>query len=167
MGGGMTAIDVATQVKLLGAENVTIFYRRGVENMNASEYEQEVAQTNGVTIRHWLQPNALEVKNGAISAITMEYTSASGGPLSGTGETVTVEADQVFKAIGQTPATELITSSGITVEKGRIAVDENRKTNKSKVWAGGDCVAGGEDLTVVSVEDGKLAAEDIHKALSA
>jgi glutamate synthase (NADPH/NADH) small chain len=167
IGGGMTAIDVATQVKLLGAENVTIFYRRGVENMNASEYEQEVAQTNGVTIRHWLQPNALEVKNGAISAITMEYTSASGGSLSGTGETVTVEADQVFKAIGQTPATELITSSGITVEKGRIAVDENRKTNKSKVWAGGDCVAGGEDLTVVSVEDGKLAAEDIHKALSA
>lgn len=166
IGGGMTAIDVATQVKLLGAENVTIFYRRGVENMNASEYEQEIAQTNGVTIRHWLQPHALKVTYGSISAITMEYTSITDGSLVGTGETLTVEADQVFKAIGQTPAEELIASAGIDLNKGRIIVDENRKTSNAKIWAGGDCIAGGEDLTVVSVEDGKLAAEDIHKALS-
>ncbi len=167
IGGGMTAIDVATQVKLLGAENVTIFYRRGEDNMNASAYEQDVAQTNGVTIRHWLQPHALEVTDGSVSAINMEYTQSASGSLSGTGEIISVQADQVFKAIGQTPAEEILSAAGINLEKGRIAVDENRKTNHSKIWAGGDCVAGGEDLTVVSVEDGKLAAEDIHKALSA
>jgi len=139
IGGGMTAIDVATQAKLLGAESVTIFYRRGAESMNASRYEQEVAQTNGVTIRHWLQPHSLNVEDGSITSITMEYTSDINGSLSGTGETITVNADQVFKAI---------------------------KTDNPKIWAGGDCIAGGEDLTVVSVEDGKLAAEDIHKALS-
>ena len=165
IGGGMTAIDVATQAKLLGAENVTIFYRRGQENMNASEYEQEVAQTNGVTIRHWLQPDALVVENGTITGITMEYT-AMNGSLKGTGEKITVEADQVFKAIGQTSIHEMLEALNIDLEKGRIAVDANRKTSHEKVWAGGDCVAGGEDLTVVSVEDGKLAAEDIHKALS-
>lgn len=167
IGGGMTAIDIATQIKLLGAENVTIFYRRGQESMNASDYEQEVAQTNGVTIRHWLQPRSLEVSEGAISAITLEYTSGSNGSLKGTGETVTVPADQVFKAIGQSPASLLLEEAGLQLEKGRISVDENRRTSNPKVWAGGDCVAGGEDLTVVSVEDGKLAAEDIHRALSA
>ena len=56
IGGGMTAIDAAVQSKLLGAEQVTICYRRGQEHMNASEYEQDLATANGVVIRHWLQP---------------------------------------------------------------------------------------------------------------
>ena len=73
-GGGMTAIDIATQVKLLGAENVTIAYRRGQESMNASGYEQEVAKRNGVAIRHWLQPHSLAVEDGAVAGITLEYT---------------------------------------------------------------------------------------------
>ncbi|EFL87599.1 NAD(P)-dependent oxidoreductase [Ahrensia sp. R2A130] len=167
IGGGMTAIDIAAQTKLLGAENVTIFYRRGMENMNASQYEQDHAQKHGVTIRQWLQPKALHVTDGAVSGMTFEYTSGTNGSLRGTGETVSVEADQVFKAIGQTPASDLLAAAGITLERGRIAVDANRKTSHVKIWAGGDCVAGGEDLTVVSVEDGKLAAEDIHKMLSA
>ena len=167
IGGGMTAIDIATQMKLLGAENVTICYRRGADNMNASPYEQDVAQTNGVTIRHWLQPHSLTVENGAISAITLEYTSGSNGSLSGTGETVTLQADQVFKAIGQKPAAEFLADAGVGLEKGRIKVDDNRRSTHEKIWAGGDCISGGEDLTVVAVEDGKLAAEDIHRALSA
>ena len=56
IGGGMTAIDAAVQSKLLGAEEVTICYRRGKEHMNASEFEQDLAASKGVTIRHWLQP---------------------------------------------------------------------------------------------------------------
>jgi dihydropyrimidine dehydrogenase (NAD+) subunit PreT len=62
IGGGMTAIDAAVQAKLLGAEEVTIAYRRGQEHMNASLYEQELAQTNGVVIRHWLMPKALKFR---------------------------------------------------------------------------------------------------------
>jgi len=50
IGGGMTAVDAAVQAKLLGAENVTIAYRRGREDMNASEWEQELATAKGVTI---------------------------------------------------------------------------------------------------------------------
>src|SRR5882757_7168090 len=59
IGGGMTAIDIATQAKRLGAEEVTIVYRRGPDAMNASRFEQELAQTDGVLIRHWLKPVAL------------------------------------------------------------------------------------------------------------
>jgi len=168
IGGGMTAIDVATQTKLLGAETVTICYRRGPEQMNASEYEQHVAQTNGVTIRHWLQPKALVLDEaGAVAGITLDYTAGSNGTLTGTGETITLEADQLFKAIGQTPAETMLGGSGIELVRGRIAVNDERKTSHSKIWAGGDCVPGGDDLTVVAVEDGKLAAESIHKALGA
>jgi dihydropyrimidine dehydrogenase (NAD+) subunit PreT len=168
IGGGMTAIDAAMQAKLLGAEEVTVTYRRGQEHMNASLYEQELAQTNGIAIRHWLMPKSLEVSGGAVAAITLEKTALdASGKLAGTGETVTIQADQVFKAIGQTPDAGPLAGVSITLEKGRISVDENRRTSHQKIWAGGDCVAGGEDLTVVSVEDGKIAAESIHKALMA
>ncbi len=166
IGGGMTAIDAAMQAKLLGAEEVTVTYRRGQEHMNASLYEQELAQTHGIAIRHWLMPKSLEVSGGAVSAITLEKTALdASGKLAGTGETVTIQADQVFKAIGQTPDAGPLAGVSITLEKGRISVDENRRTSHQKIWAGGDCIAGGEDLTVVSVEDGKIAAESIHKAL--
>ncbi len=60
IGGGMTAIDIAIQTKLLGAENVTICYRRGQSDMNASQYEQELAQTHGVKIMLWRQPAAFK-----------------------------------------------------------------------------------------------------------
>ena len=167
IGGGMTAIDAATQTKLLGAEEVTIAYRRGAENMNASEYEQEVAQTNGVTIRHWLQPKALlRNDDGAVTGIELEYTQQSNGKLSGTGETTTIAADQVFKAIGQSFDGSPLNDT-VVLEKGRIKVDADRRTSMKGVWAGGDCVVGGEDLTVAAVEDGKVAAESIHATLSA
>ena len=85
IGGGMTAIDIASQTKRLGAENVTIVYRRGQAQMNASDYEQEVAQTDGVLIRHWLRPARLIAEDGRLAAIELEYTSEEGGRLIGTG----------------------------------------------------------------------------------
>ncbi|WP_394688190.1 NAD(P)-dependent oxidoreductase [Hoeflea sp.] len=166
IGGGMTAIDAAMQSKLLGADEVTIAYRRGQEHMNASLYEQELAQTNNISIRHWMMPKELHTESGAVSAITLEKSEiGDDGKLHGTGETVTLQADQVFKAIGQAPDAGPLAGVDIALEKGRIRTDEARRTSHPKVWAGGDCIAGGEDLTVVSVEDGKIAAESIHKAL--
>lgn len=166
IGGGMTAVDIAVQTKLLGADDVTIAYRRGQDRMNASEYEQHLAQTNGVKIMTWAQPKALVAANGSVTGIELERTQDQDGSLTGTGETVTLEADMVFKAIGQTLVdTDL--DGTLTLEKGRIVVDADRKTSLDDVWAGGDCVAGGEDLTVAAVEDGKIAAEAINAALSA
>ena len=74
----------------------------------------------------------------------------------------------VFKAIGQTFDGEALNGAiaGVELEGGRIKVDSERRTNMPGVWAGGDCVAGGNDLTVVAVADGRDAAESlIHRAL--
>ena len=79
---------------------------------------------------------------------------------------MTLDADQVFKAIGQTPAGGLFGGVAIDLSGGRIVTDGARRTSHGKVWAGGDCIAGGEDLTVVAVEDGKIAAQSIHEALT-
>jgi dihydropyrimidine dehydrogenase (NAD+) subunit PreT len=166
IGGGMTAVDIAVQTKLLGAEDVTIAYRRDQDRMNASDFEQHLAQTCGVRIMTWAQPKTLVSENGTISAIELERTEEQNGSLTGTGEVVTLPADMVFKAVGQTLVqTDL--GGSLTLEKGRIVVDADRKTSLADVWAGGDCVLGGEDLTVAAVEDGKIAAESINAALSA
>jgi glutamate synthase (NADPH/NADH) small chain len=167
IGGGMTAIDVAVQSKLLGAEEVTICYRRGQEHMNASEFEQDLAAANGVAIRHWLQPKRVLTEAGKVSGIELEYTALRDGKLAATGETTTIPADQVFKAIGQTFDPAALNGSGaaIALEGGRIAVDVEGRTSLPNVWAGGDCVFGGDDLTVSAVAQGRDAAESIHRTL--
>ena len=167
IGGGMTAIDAAVQSKLLGAEEVTICYRRGPEHMNASEYEQDLAAANGVTIRHWLQPKRVIAEGGKAAAIELEYTAMMDGRLAGTGETLTLHADQIFKAIGQNFVPQALNGSGpaIALENGRIVVDAEGRTSLAKVWAGGDCILGGDDLTVSAVAHGRDAAESINRAL--
>lgn len=168
IGGGMTAIDAAVQSKLLGAEEVTICYRRGQEHMNASEFEQDLAAANGVAIRHWLQPKRVLAEGGKVVGIELEYTVLDGDRLSGTGELLTLHADQVFKAIGQSfvPAVLNGSGAGLELEAGRIRIDAEGRTSMAKVWAGGDCVRAGEDLTVTSVAQGRDAAESIHRALT-
>lgn len=167
IGGGMTAIDVAVQAKLLGAEEVTICYRRGKEQMNASMFEQDLAAATGVTIRHWLAPRRVLAEEGGTTGIELEYTRLDGETLVGTGETITLAADQVFKAIGQTFVAGALNGSGesVLLEHGRIKTDEEGRTSLDKVWAGGDCVFGGDDLTVSAVAMGRDAAESIHRAL--
>jgi dihydropyrimidine dehydrogenase (NAD+) subunit PreT len=165
IGGGMTAIDAATQAKLLGAECVTIVYRRSKAEMPASPYEQDVAQVRGVLIRENLMPVAIETRNGALCGVTCERTRSENGRLLATGERITLDADQVLTAIGQTLASADLADAGLALAGGRIAVDAERRTSIPGVWAGGDCVAGGSDLTVVGVADGKAAAASIIAAL--
>ncbi|HMN81569.1 MAG TPA: hypothetical protein PKA20_16820 [Burkholderiaceae bacterium] len=117
----MTAIDAGVQSKLLGAEDVTICYRRGKEDMNASGFEQDLAAANGVTIRHWLQPKRVISHNGKVTAIELEYTAMKDGKLAGTGELLTLPADQVFKAIGQTFVSAALNGSGASIESSESA----------------------------------------------
>ncbi|EJK87808.1 NAD(P)-dependent oxidoreductase [Rhizobium sp. AP16] len=165
LGGGMTAIDAAVQAKLLGAEEVTICYRRGKEHMNASEYEQDLAASKGVMIRHWLAPKRILDKNGKVAGIEVEYTELRDGKLTGTGDLGVIAADQIFKAIGQT--FEASGLGALRMEAGRIAIDGEGRTSLDHVWAGGDCVLGGDDLTVSAVAQGRDAAESINHALAA
>ena len=168
IGGGMTAIDIAVQTRMLGAEDVTIVYRRGSEQMKASPYEQQLAQTRGVPIRHWAEPLRAIGRDGRLVAVEFARVGpGAAGALVRTGETFTLEADQLFKAIGQKFLPGDIGAAGIRLDGGRIAVDAERRTSLSGIWAGGDCIAGGQDLTVAAVEDGKVAAESIHRHLAA
>lgn len=165
LGGGMTAIDAAIQAKLLGAEEVTICYRRGKEHMNASGYEQDLAASNGVIIRHWLAPKRILGKDGAVAGIELEYMELHEGRLTATGETGIIAADQVMKAIGQTFAAGGL--GALRIEAGRITVDAEGRTSMEGVWAGGDCVGLGEDLTVSAVAHGRDAAESINRQFAA
>jgi glutamate synthase (NADPH/NADH) small chain len=157
IGGGMTAIDAAVQAKLLGALNVTVVYRRGRDQMNASVYEQDLAASKGVRIVTNAVPKAV-IGNGAVREIEFDYVDDAMTP---TGQTLRLAADQVFKAIGQT-----LQGDGLPDLDGRkIKVDGTGRTSVKGVWAGGDCASGGDDLTVTAVAEGRDAAMDIHKAL--
>lgn len=167
VGGGMTAIDIAVQSKRLGAQQVDIVYRRGPQQMGASAFEQELAQTNGVGIRYWAQPVRL-LGDASVSAIELERTAlGDDGRLEATGDRYTLEADVVFKAIGQKLADDLLGDElgGLRFGKGKIMVDAGQATSLDGVWAGGDCVAGGDDLTVTAVQHGKIAALSIDRWL--
>lgn len=166
IGGGMTAVDAAVQSRKLGAEEVTIVYRRGADAMSASPVEQQWAQTNGVKIRHWAAPKEVLSEGGAVQGVRFAATAQSGGKLAETGETFTLHADMVLKAIGQTFVAEPV-GKRIALEAGRIVTDAEGCTSLARVWAGGDCRAGGRDLTVEAVEHGKVAAVSIHAALMA
>jgi glutamate synthase (NADPH/NADH) small chain len=136
--------------------------------MNASAFEQELAAAKGVTIRHWLQPKRVVSQGGKVTGIELEYAVLRDGRLSGTGETVHLAADQVFKAIGQSFDASVLNGSGpvLRLDGGRIAVDAEGRTSMTRVWAGGDCTNDDrEDLTVSSVAAGRDAAESIHRAL--
>jgi dihydropyrimidine dehydrogenase (NAD+) subunit PreT len=163
IGGGMTAIDAAVQSKLLGSESVTLLYRRGREAMPASRYEQNLAASKGVRFVF----NAMPVEilgNGSVTGVRVEYTRSEGQSLTGTGETFDIPADQVLKAIGQTLEGA---PDELELTRGKIAVTSTGQTTVAGVWAGGDCAAGGEDLTVTAVAEGRDAAEDIHASLTA
>ena len=166
IGGGMTAVDAAVQARKLGAREVTMVYRRGAEAMSASTYEQEWAQINGVTIRHWGAPREILGSDGFVTGAVFAVTRDENGKLVETGETFTLEADMVLKAIGQSFVAEPLDLS-LALEKGRIATDPAGQTSHPKIWAGGDCRAGGLDLTVEAVEHGKQAAIAIDAALRA
>jgi dihydropyrimidine dehydrogenase (NAD+) subunit PreT len=169
IGGGNTAIDAATQARLLGADDVTIVYRRGPEHMTATDKEQAWAQTHDVRIRHWAAPVRLISGTGARGDCVagVEFTRTmldAAGRLVPTQHRFVLPADLVLKAIGQRFAVDASEEMPV-IRDGRIVVDADRHTSLSNVYAGGDCIAGA-DLTVVAVQDGKLAAAAIHRQLS-
>jgi len=169
IGGGNTAIDIAVQIKRLGAEDVTLVYRRSAAQMSATPHEQDFAQVNGVKIKHWAQPRELRGLHGRLTDVVFEYTQLDAkGRLSGTGDAFSLPVDMLFKAIGQTMLPLPKANGGselLELDGERIAVNDQRQTSLPDVWAGGDCVTVSEDLTVAAVQDGKLAAEAMNAFL--
>ena len=126
--------------------------------MKASRVEQDHATDAGVRI----VTNARPVNDPAAPAghVAFDYVDDDQTP---TGERFHLPADQVLVAIGQRLDDA---PGGLAQEGGKIAVSGAGRTSLPGVWAGGDCAAGGEDLTVTAVAQGRDAAEDIHASLT-
>ena len=170
LGAGNTAIDMAVQMARLGAREVNLVYRRGLEDMGATGHEQDIAKANQVRLMTWAQPQELLLdERGQVRGMRFARTRLEGGRLVSTGETFELAADAVFKAIGQTfdeaalndPLAQALKRVG-----DRIEVDDQLRTSVPGVYAGGDCTSLGQDLTVQAVQHGKLAAEAIHAQLN-
>jgi glutamate synthase (NADPH/NADH) small chain len=163
VGGGMTAVDAAVQSKLLGAENVTIVYRRGLDQMSASVKERKHATSSGVRILTNLLPKRIITKNDKLEEIVFSYAKSSNGKLEAGLEEINLKSDQIFKAIGQT-CDEI--DSKINGPSQKVTTIEGGRIGGQNIWAGGDCRSEGEDLTVTAVAQGRDAAEDINRFLN-
>lgn len=169
IGAGNTAIDMAVQIQRLGAQEVTLVYRRGTESMSATAHEQAIAKANQVRICTWAKPQQVLLDAaGRVAGMRFEKTTMEAGRLIGTGETFEIAADAIFKAIGQrldhTSLGDALPDA-LRIEDDKIAVDAQFRTMLPGIYAGGDCIAPGQDLTVQAVQHGKLAALAIHHDL--
>lgn len=172
IGAGNTAVDCATVAKRLGAEQVTMVYRRTDREMTAYEHEYAFVKNEGVEFRFLTQPVEVLSEGGKVTGlkcVRMELGApdASGRPAPQpvAGSEFVIAADQVVKAIGQEKP-NVAKLLGLETDKGYIKINDGFETSLSGVYAGGDCVrAKGSASTVMAVQDGKLAAFAIHKQL--
>ncbi|WP_095168848.1 NAD(P)-dependent oxidoreductase [Pseudomonas sp. Irchel 3H3] len=169
LGAGNTAIDMAVQMARLGARDVNLVYRRGLEEMGATDHEQDIAKANQVRLMTWAQPEEvlLDAK-GQVRGMRFARTRLDEGRLVNTGETFELAADAIFKAIGQSFDEHALSdplAGQLQRQGGRIQVDEQMRTSIPGVYAGGDCTSLDQDLTVQAVQHGKLAAHAIHAQL--
>ncbi|NQD96533.1 FAD-dependent oxidoreductase, partial [Pseudomonas sp. CrR25] len=169
LGAGNTAIDMAVQMSKLGARDVNLVYRRGLDAMGATEHEQAIAKANQVRLLTWAQPEAVLLdEQGRVRGMRFARTRLDNGRLQPTGECFELAADAIFKAIGQAFDANALAdplARELKREGERIWVDAHLQTSLPGVYAGGDCIALGQDLTVQAVQHGKLAAEAIHTHL--
>lgn len=172
VGGGNTAMDVSRTAVRLGAEEVTVLYRRTREEMPAEKIEIEEAEEEGVKFSFLLAPIEVVNKDGKASGIRCQKMmlgepDATGRrkPVPIPGEEVVFEADMIISAIGQR-----IDASGIdgieTVKNGALKIDERTyMTNAEGVFAGGDAVTG-PNIAIAAIGHGRTCAELIHSYLN-
>jgi glutamate synthase (NADPH/NADH) small chain len=168
IGAGNTAIDMAVQMSRLGARDVNLVYRRGEADMSATGHEQDIAKANQVRLHTWAQPEAVLLDDsGRCAACASCAPSWSTAACDDTGETFELAADAIFKAIGQRFDDASLSDplAAQLARDERIRVDARLRTSLPGIYAGGDCTALGQDLTVQAVQHGKLAAEAIHAQL--
>jgi len=172
IGAGNTAIDCATIAKRLGAQQVTMVYRRSEKEMTAYPHEYDFIKREGVRFSFLTQPVHVHAKNGSVHSLECLRMSLGAADSSGRPSPQPIPrsefhllADQIVKATGQEKPS-LASSLKLKTEKGFIQVSANFETSLPGVYAGGDCIrARGAASTVMAVQDGKLAAHSIHERL--
>lgn len=172
IGAGNTAIDCATVAARLGAERVTIVYRRTQAEMTAYSHEYEFIRKEGVDFQFLTQPVRILHNAEGVTGVECLRMALAGLDESGRARPEPIPhsefilpADQAVKAIGQQKPS-LIASLGLAAERGYIKVNHDFETSLPNVYAGGDCIRSrGSASTVMAVQDGKLAARAIHQKL--
>jgi len=175
IGAGNTAIDAATASKRLGAEEVSIVYRRSLAEMPAYAFEYDFAKMDGVIFRWLTAPVRVLGEQGHVSGLEcVRMKLGAPGPDGRAkpeaiaGSTFTLPVDMVIKAVGQEGRFEWLAPLGLAVKAGRFVVDpQTGATSHPKLFAAGDCAGeGGAEATVVAVvEAGKRAAYGIDAQL--
>ncbi len=172
VGGGNTAIDAVTQAARLGAEEVTLVYRRGPEEMPAYKHEVELARRSGCRFLFLVQP-ARVLGQGRVEALELERMRLGPPDASGRrrpepdgGEPLTLAVEMVIAATGQEPRRGLLAAiEGLELERGRVVVDpRTMQTTNPRYFAAGDCISGGQEV-VNAVAEGKRAAFGIAALL--
>ncbi len=173
IGGGNVAVDAARSALRLGAEEVTIIYRRSREEMPAYEEDVKEADEEGIKFQFLAAPTEILLKEGRISSlkcIRMELgepdSSGRRRPIPVQGSDFLVEANTIIPAIGQTPDLSFLKGMEIeTTTQGTIKVDPvTLQTSKKGVFAGGDAVSG-PWIAIEAVAAGKEAAISIDRYL--
>jgi NADH-quinone oxidoreductase subunit F len=167
IGGGNAAMDAARAALRLGAQSVTVLYRRTREEMPALREEIEEALLEGVDIRYLVAPMAIE-GDGRVRAIRCQEmmlgeADASGRrrPIPKPGAEQTFECDHVMIAVGQSPELEFATAEGsLVVSKGKVEMDAVTLRAGDGIFVGGDAAAGPATI-VEAVAAGQRAAQAI------
>jgi glutamate synthase (NADPH/NADH) small chain len=171
VGAGNTAIDVATAAARLGADEVTIAYRRGEAAMPAFAYEYGLAKADGVRFEWFAQPVRVvagtDGRAYGVEFVRTKAESRNARLVTMPGSEFVLPADMVVKALGQEPLLDLLLAlPGARVDGGKLVVDRaTGATGVPKLFAGGDCIRGGGEI-VDAVQDGKIAAAGIHATVS-
>ena len=172
VGGGNTAMDSCRTAKRLGAE-VTLVYRRSEAEMPARLEEVKHAKEEGINFLTLHNPKEyLADENGAVKAAVLDVMQLGEPDASGrrspvaTGNTITIDCDQVIVAVGVSP-NPLVPNSINGLQLGRkntIAVDDSMKSSCDSIYAGGDIVRGGATV-ILAMGDGRRAALNMDEAL--
>ena len=173
IGAGNTAVDVATEAVRLGAESVTMVYRRTDAAMPAFAYEYELAKQDGIAFVWEAVPVGFETDAaGTLTGVRVQRVRLDGAgrtahlvPVEGSERTI--PCDMAIKALGQIPILDVLArTEGACVDGGRLHVDPATGwTGVPGLFAGGDCTSKGAEI-VNAVQEGKLAAAGIDAYLT-
>jgi dihydropyrimidine dehydrogenase (NAD+) subunit PreT len=166
IGAGNTAIDALTCAKRLGAERVTMFYRRGPEHMTAYDFEYDFAKDEGVEFRFYCAP--VRIGDGDVTFVRTQLR--DGALTTVSGSEFIEPATAVISAIGQSRLLHTLSAFGVKSEGGVVCVDDALQTSRPGLFAAGDCIyAKGEReaMVVEAAEQGKIAARSVDAYLRA
>jgi len=174
VGGGNSAVDAARTALRLGAESVTIVYRRSREDMPAYDEEIEEATHEGVELMMLTLPEAILTENGRVCGVRCRHMSLAGFDRSGrrrpeaAGDSFVLPADQVISAIGQALDLDALLGGVAVKKQNKQFIEVNPVTGQTSagwIFGGGDAVTG-PDSVVGAVSAGERAAVGIDHMLT-